>query len=625
MKLIRQIYASFSRLPMIAVSGFFLALSLLNIFVPLFPADPAWITIVICGTPLVVLALQRIVRQFFISSALLISIAMFASIYIGEIFAAGEVAFIMALGAWLEDRTVEKAKKGIENLLKLIPGRARRIKTGSDGAAVEEMVEVRDLQIADIVRILPGETMIADGEIVAGETSADQSVLTGESLPVDKTAGDTVFAGTLNCFGSIDVRVSKPFADSSLQKMIALVREAENKQAPMQRIVDKWAQWLVPVACLIAIAGYLATNDLTRAVTVLVVFCPCALALATPVSIVAAVGQATKHGVLIKSGEALEKMGKVSTIAFDKTGTLTEGRLKVAEIITFSAAREELLFLAASCESRSEHPIGRAIAAYATDNGVAPGEVTGFRMAIGKGVSARVNGEEALCGNEKLLAEFAVEYDAALLSAAASLRRQGKAVVIVARRGIVAGIIALSDVLKEQAEAAVKDLSAAGISRMLLLTGDNGEAAGHIAAQAGIPEIRASLLPENKAEIISEIQKGGVPICMVGDGINDAAALKTAAVGIAMGTMGSDIAIDAADIALMGDDLSRVAYVKRLSNATIRNIKVNIAISMTINFIAIALSLLGVLNPITGALVHNAGSVLVVMNAARLYDRKISR
>lgn len=623
--LIKKIYDSFSRPPMMVAAGIFLLLSLIQIFFPIFPIDPAWVTILICGTPLVVLALERVFRQFFISSALLISIAMFAAIYIGEIFAAGEVVFIMAIGAWLEDRTVEKTKRGIEKLINLVPNEARRIATKPDGTIREETVAAKDLQIGDIVRILPGEKIIADGVISKGETSVDQSVMTGESLPVDKGKGDEVYTGTVNCYGSMDVEVKKAFADSSLQKMIALVREAENKQAPMQKIVDKVAQWLVPLACLIAFAGYAFTHDLVRAVTVLVVFCPCALALATPVSIVAAIGQATKFGVLIKSGEALEKMGKVTVAAFDKTGTLTKGRLQVTDVIPFSVSKEKLLSYAAACENRSEHPIGKAIAAYAKEKAIAVPEPANFAMQMGKGVSASIEGEKMICGNERLLAEQGIPITADAAAMILSQRRQGKATVIAAKGNTVIGIIALSDVLRENAQTALASLKKAGITRTVLLTGDNQEAALAIAAQTEITDIKAGLLPEDKADAIAALEKEGSMVAMLGDGVNDAAALKTASVGIAMGTMGSDIAIDAADIALMGDDISKIPYIKKLANATIRNIKVNITISMIINFFAIALSLLGILNPITGALVHNAGSVLVVMNAARLYNRTIDK
>jgi len=295
-------------LPMLIVSGVFLALSLIEHSRLLrgfhFPLDPAWASIIISGIPLAYLAIWRIVKQFFISSALLITIAMVACIFIGEIFAAGEIAFIMAIGGWLEERTVERTKKGIKSLLKLVPNKGRRIVSLPDSN--EEMVDAKDLNVGDVIRVLPGETIAADGKIICGQTSVDQSIMTGESLPVDRVAGDHVFTGTINRFGSVDIEITRAFKDSSLQKMIQLVKEAENRKAPMQRIVDKWAAWLVPIACVIAVIAYTVTHDIVRAVTVLVVFCPCALALATPTSIVAAIGQATKFGVLIKSGEALE-------------------------------------------------------------------------------------------------------------------------------------------------------------------------------------------------------------------------------------------------------------------------------------------------------------------------------
>ncbi|WP_341271429.1 cation-translocating P-type ATPase [Clostridium kluyveri] len=514
----------------------------------------------------------------------------------------------------------------MEGPLRLIPDKAKRIKKSDNNSLAEEIVDVSTLRIGDMIRILPGEIIVADGEIISGETSVNQSVLTGESLPVDKFVGDVVFTGTLNCFGSIDVAVTKTLQNSSLKKMVLLAKEAENKQAPMQKIVDKWAQCLVPIACLIAIVGYFITKDLIKAVTILVVFCPCALALATPVSIVAAIGQATKFGVVIKSGEALEKMGKVSVVAFDKTGTLTKGILEVSDIISFNIEENKLLSLAASCESHSEHPIGKAITSYVREKKIPTHRVSNFVMSIGKGVHGIVQEKLILCGNEKLLEDFHVSYEDSLKLTLNEFYSQGKAVVIIAGDYKVIGFIALSDVLKENVKEAIYSLHSAGIHRTILLTGDNKNAAEYIAKKSGITEVNSSLLPEDKVSIISQIENEGDYICMIGDGINDAAALKTSSIGMAMGTMGSDIAIDAADIALMGDDIVKTAYVKRLSNAIIYNIKINISISMIINVIAITLSLLGILNPITGALVHNIGSVLVVMNAARfarLYDKKV--
>ncbi|MBE6110058.1 MAG: cation-translocating P-type ATPase [Erysipelotrichaceae bacterium] len=579
----------------------------------------AWVCVIICGIPLLYLAVWRIIHNkgiSKISSALLISMAMIAAILIGDLFAAGEVAFIMEIGALLEDMTTARARKGLKKLIALTPQTGRVIRDGK-----ETIVPAAEIQKDDILRILPGETIPVDGIIVSGETSVDQSVMTGESLPVDKAEGDKVFSGTQNCLGSVDIKAAKVGEDSSLQKLIRMVEDADKNQAPTQRIADKWASWLVPVALLIAIIAGIVTKDIVRAVTVLVVFCPCALVLATPTAIMGAIGQATKHGVIIKSGEALEKMGKVNTVAFDKTGTLTYGRLEVSDIVPTSGISEtELLKLAASAESRSEHPLGKAIAAKAKSDNVPLYEIKNFRMTAGRGIYAEINGKPYLLGNERFLTENGVSVNGAAADALENLRAAGKALVIICRENEVIGILALSDTLRPEGAAMVKELEQMG-TKSVLLTGDNLKAARYFAAQVGITDIRAELLPENKVENIRDMMKTG-NVCMIGDGVNDAPALKTADVGVAMGAMGSDIAVEAADVALMSDDVSKIPYLKWLSNTTVKTIKTAITLSMCINFLAVTLSVLGILTPTTGALVHNAGSCFVVLLAALLYDRK---
>ena len=620
--MLQRINTVLSGLPMTMVSAVFLAASfVLPRAGGTLPVDPAWVTVVICGIPLLYLAVWRIIHNpgiNKISSALLIVIAMFAAIGIGDLFAAGEVAFIMALGALLEEATTNRAKKGLKKLIGLAPAQGRRIRNGK-----EEMIPADQIRRGDVLRILPGETIPVDGTIRSGETSVDQSIVTGESLPVDKGVGEDVFCGTINCFGSIDITATKVGEDSSLQKLIRMVQEAENKQAPMQRIADRVASWLVPVALLIAILAYVFTRNIVTAVTVLVVFCPCALVLATPTAIMAAIGQATKHGVIIKSGEALEKMGRVDTIAFDKTGTLTYGRLEVSDVLSFqkSLTEEDLLTLAASAEARSEHPLGKAIVARAKEQGLPLTESQNFRMMAGRGVAAQISGRDLLCGNEKFLLEHGVIIDASIHIVLEQLRSEGKASILVAEGTRCVGVIALSDVLRPEARDMVSRLSAMH-TRTVLLTGDNRMTADYLAKQVGISEIRAQLLPEEKVGSIEALREAGRKVCMIGDGVNDAPALKTADVGVAMGSMGSDIAVEAADIALMSDDISKIPYLKQLSNATVRTIKLSITLSMCINFFAIIASLLGLLNPTTGALVHNAGSCLVVLIAALLYDRK---
>ena len=607
--------------PMTAVSGVCLALSLCALWMNLdLPVDPAWVSVVISGLPLLYLAVWRIIYNpgiSKISSALLITIAMFAALAIGDLFAAGEVAFIMAVGAILEDMTTKRARKGLRQLISLAPVQGRRIRDGR-----EEMIRAEEIRPGDILRVLPGETIPADGRVASGETSVDQSVMTGESLPVDKGVGDEVFCGTLNCFGAIDLEVVREGEDSSLRQMIRLVQEAENRQAPMQRIADRCASWLVPAALLIALGAYIAAGNIVTAVTVLVVFCPCALVLATPTAIMAAIGQAAKHGVIIKSGEALENMGKVDMIAFDKTGTLTCGRLVVSDILPLdsSISEEKLLELAASAELKSEHPLAKAIISFAEEREMILTEPEVFRMMAGRGVYAELSGKKVLCGSERFLEEQGVAADRETRNFLERLRVQGKASLLVAEEGRCIGIIALCDVLRPEAEEMIRQLHDMRV-RTVLLTGDNRKTAAYFAEQAGITEARAELLPEEKVKSIRELQREH-HVCMIGDGVNDAPALKTADVSAAMGSMGSDIAVDAADIALMGDDLSRIPYLKRLSDATVKTIKASIGMSMTINFAAIILSVLGMLNPTTGALVHNAGSCFVVLFAALLYDRK---
>ena len=628
--MVKKINDFLAGLPMTIVAGIFLLFDLVphlaeefggSIDLHIFPIDPAWVTVVISGLPLLYLAVWRIIHNpgiSKISSALLISIAMFAAIAIGDLFAAGEVAFIMALGALLEDATTNRAKKGLQKLLTLAPTQGRRIRGGK-----EELVPAEQIQKGDLLRILPGETIPVDGAIVSGETSVDQSIMTGESLPVDKTVGDDVFCGTINRFGSIDITATKVGEDSSLQKLIRMVQDAENKQAPMQRIADRAASWLVPVALLIAILAYVFSGNIVTAVTVLVVFCPCALVLATPTAIMAAIGQATKHGVIIKSGEALEKMGKVDTIAFDKTGTLTYGRLEVSDVRPTSDefTQEDLLILAASAEGKSEHPLGKAIVAHAKAQSLSLLDSQSFHMDAGKGITAQIGEKHLLCGSEKYLREHEIPLDDLANAVLDQLRTEGKASILVAAEGKCIGIIGLSDVLRPEAKDMVARLDAMH-TKTVLLTGDNRKTADYFAGQVGIAEVRAELLPEEKVGSIESLRKEGRKVCMIGDGVNDAPALKTADVGVAMGSMGSDIAVEAADIALMGDDISKIPYLKRLSNATVATIKLSITLSMCINAAAIVLSLLELLNPTTGALVHNAGSCFVVLIAALLYDRK---
>lgn len=616
---------------MTAVAAVFLIIKLVlqygtDIEVPLW-CDPAWVAVVITGIPLLYLAVWRIIHNpgiSKISSALLIVIGMAACILMtvigshDELFAAGEIGLIMSIGALLEDRTTEHARSGLRKLISLTPQIARRIVDGK-----EEEVPVESIAVGDVIRVLPGETIPVDAVLVEGSTAVDQSVMTGESLPVDKAVGDRVFSGTLNGFGSFDARAVEIGEDSSLQKLIRLVKEADEQKAPIARIADQVANWLVPLALAIAIVTWLVTGDAEKGITILVVFCPCALILATPTAIMAGIGQATKHGVIIKSGEALEKMGRIDTIAFDKTGTLTYGKLTVSDVEPIGDnSKEDVLTVCAAVESRSEHPLGKAVTEYAKSLNIDIPEPSNTVVTAGKGLSAVVGGKKVICGSERFVTESGTDVPADATATLEKLRSQGKATIVVAVDGNVAGVIGLSDVMRDETPAAVRRLEDMSV-RTVLLTGDHKAAADYFAEKAGVTEVHSELMPEEKVRNVSELMEGGSCVCMVGDGVNDAPALKTAYIGVAMGGMGSDIAIEAADAAIVGDDISRVPYLKRLANVTVFTIKTSIAISLVLNALAITFSIMGVLNPTTGALWHNVGSCLVILLAASLYDRKL--
>lgn len=611
-----------SSLKMTVISMVFLILSAISLFFkPDFPFEFAWVTVFISGIPIFYKGIKMLFKNKKMTAALLISIAMTAAILTNEIFAAGEVAFIMALGGILENLTIKKAKEGITKLLNLAPKTARRLLI-NDIEVNEEIIPAKDVKKDDIIRVLAGEDIPCDGVIISGETSINQSIITGESIPVDKTVNDPVYSGTTNCFGVIDIKVQQSYENSSIQKLINLVKEAENKKAPTQRIVDKWASILIPSAVLFAIIVYLVTGEISRAVTILVVFCPCSLVLATPTSIMAAIGQAAQKGVIVKTGEALEKIGLCDIFAFDKTGTLTKGKLTVVNIEAFNGSNpDEILYIAASSEKKSEHPIGKAIVQYALDKNFKLNELKDFKMFSGKGIYANLDNKRIIMGNEKFITDNNIEISSDIKKQVNSKRLEGKIALIVVVDKEPKGLIALSDTLKDTTIPALSKLNKT--SDTILLTGDNSLTADYFAKKSGIKTVYSGLLPKEKAGKIEELQKENKKVLMTGDGVNDAIALKVADVGVSMGTFGSDIAIESSDIIITGDDLSKISYLRNLSIECIKTIKTNITISMCINAISLTLSALAILNPVTGAIVHNISSILVVSNAALLYDRKI--
>ena len=581
---------------------------------PGLPFDPAWVAIILCGVPIILEAVIGLVTAFDIKADVLVSMALIASVIIGEDFAAGEVAFIMQLGSLLEDLTVAKARAGIEKLVQLTPQTARRISGGA-----EEDIPAENVRVGDVLRVLPGETIPVDGVILTGVTSVNQAVMTGESLPVDKGPGDEVSSGTVNQFGSFDMRAAKVGEDSSIQRMIRLVQSADAGKARIVGLADRWATWIVVTALVAAAGTWAVTGEIIRAVTILVVFCPCALVLATPTAIMAAIGNATKHGFLVREGDALERLATVRRVCFDKTGTLTTGHPRVAAVRSFDEGLSEdgLYALAAGVEARSEHPLGKAVVAGWRETGGELAAAEDFAMLPGRGVSALVGSRRVLAGNIELLASEGAAPGAEMLSAAEEYRERGCTVIYIAVSGAAAGFIALSDTLRPGMADTISAVREAG-AEPVLLTGDHRNAAGTIARELGITEYKYECLPEDKLAWIDASQRAGAPVCMIGDGINDAPALKMACTGIAMGGVGSDIAIEAADIALVNDEISELPHLLRLSRRMMGTINLNLTFSMALNFAAIVLAMTGLLGPVVGALVHNAGSVLVIINSAFL-------
>ena len=596
---------------LLVISGAALVLSLTGAI--RLPFNIAWAAIILCGLPIILEAIIGLITEFDIKADVLVSIALIASVCIGEDFAAGEVAFIMQIGALMEDLTVAKARAGIEKLVKLTPQTARIIENSS-----EKIVAADKVKKDDIIRVLPGESIPVDGVIISGQTSINQAVMTGESLPVDKTIGDEVSSGTVNQFGVFDMKATKVGEDSSIQRMIRLVQSADAGKAKIVGIADRFATWIVVIALTAAALTWLFSGQIIRAVTILVVFCPCALVLATPTAIMAAIGNATKHGFLVREGDALERLSNVKTIAFDKTGTLTYGKLTVTAFKSVSEKffDEDIFSYAAAAEILSEHPIGKAIvASYKEQISREILKYENFNMTVGRGVSSIINGKKVFAGNSEFLKENKISV--AINTEITRFYAQGSTVIYIGIDTEFAGYIVLSDVLRNESGQMIDKLSKLGVAPVLL-TGDNKNVAEYIARKLHISEYRSECLPEDKLKYIDKSEKENKLVCMIGDGINDAPALKRAAVGIAMGGIGSDIAVDAADIALVDDEVKELPHLIALSKRMMITIKLNMTFSMCLNFIAIILAIIGSLNPVVGALVHNAGSVLVIINSAFL-------
>ena len=598
----------------IIISSICLFMSLIQSVDELLHFNLSWIAIILCGLPIIKEAATCLYEEFDIKADVLVSLALISSVIIGEIFAAGEISVIMTIGALLEDLTVQKAQSGIENLVKLTPKQARIIRDNK-----EIMINADDIEIGDIVRVIAGETIPVDGVIIKGQSSIDESIMNGESLPVDKYVGDDVLSGTINQYSTFDIKATKTSQDSSLKRMIKLVKEADSKKAPIVSLTDRWATWIVVIALVSSIGTYLVTHQILRSVTILVVFCPCALVLATPTAIMAGIGNASKYGMLIKGGDVVERLSKIKNIAFDKTGTLTYGKLSVVEYKSFCPEYDDETFLKilASVEAYSEHPLGKAITSYYKENNEELLDIQNFTVNPGKGITANLGEKSILVGNLKLIKDVDINLNKDIINISEEFTKKGCTVIYLSIDNKLIGYVALSDILREEAKEVISYIKSQKINPVML-TGDNKNSAQNIASIVGIDDINPSLLPEDKMNIIKNLEDSKSPTCMIGDGVNDALALKYSSVGISMGAIGSDIAIEASDIALASDDIKNIPYLLYLSKKTMKTIKLNVTFSLALNFLAIILAMTGILNPVVGALVHNLGSVFVILNSAKL-------
>ena len=569
----------------------------------------SWIAVILCGIPIFKECAEGLITEFDIKADLLVSIAIVASIIIGEVFAAGEIATIMAIGGFLEEYTVSKTQGRIKELVNMTPQVAVRIRNGK-----EERILASEVQIGDILKVLPGESIPTDGRIINGETSIDQSTLTGESMPVDKKANDDVYSGTINLYGSFTMETTKVSDDSSLQKLIKLVESSSPENANVVRQADKWATFVVAIAFTAAILTYLYTFEIARSVTILVVFCPCALVLATPTAIMAAIGNLTKYGILVKDGASIEELARTDELVFDKTGTLTYGTPEVVDIISNNP--KKMMRMLASLESKSEHPIAKAIVKY-YDNAEELLDIEDFTMHIGKGVTGIINGSKVIAGNINLMESENIDLK--------DYKSESSDITIfVAENGRLIGNVLLADTLRENSKETIRNLKKLRI-KTTLLTGDNEKTARHIAKEVKVRNVKFNCLPEDKTNYIRGEQMLGHNIAMIGDGVNDAPSLKKANVGIAMGKIGSEISVEAANITLINDNVGDIPHLIGIARKTVRTINISIAFALTLNVVAMALAILGILNPIEGALIHNIGSVAVITYSSTLIKYRMSK
>ncbi len=551
----------------------------------------------------------------------LMTVAAVGAVAIGEWHEGAMVVFLFSLGNTLQAFTMDKTRQSIRSLVKLAPKEAQVRRNG-----VEMTLPVEEILLGDVIIVRPGERVAMDGIVQQGTSAVNQAPITGESIPVDKAEGDRVFAGSINGNGSLEVVVDHLVADNTLSRIMHLVEEAQSQRAPSQQLVDRFAAYYTPIVIFLAVAmatvppllGYDFATWFKRSLIMLVVSCPCALVISTPVSIVSAIGNASRHGVLIKGGAYLEAMGKVRTIAFDKTGTLTSGQVSLSEILPLVCDEESLLLAAAALEARSEHPLAQAIVRAAQERQLTLPPVTNFQALTGSGATGWIEGHQFWIGNQRLVEQVGLELSSDVLEAVTRLQTAGHTVVFLLDQNHIYGLLALSDVVRPEAVNAANELRQAGVQSLVMLTGDNKRTAAAIGRQLGIDQVTAELLPEDKVAAISGLADQYSHVAMVGDGVNDAPALAAATVGIALGVAGTDTAIETADIALMADDLTKLPWLMRLSRRTVGIIGQNIILSLIIKGVVLALTFMGRAELWMGVLADTGAALLVIANGMRL-------
>jgi len=551
-----------------------------------------------------------------------VAVALIATIAVGEFRPAAIIIFIMAVVGALESYTLDKNRRSIRNLLDLAPQTAT-----VRSAKGEITIPVGQVQVGTVVVVKPGERVPVDGVVVAGASSVNQAPITGESMPVEKFKGSELFSGTLNLTGRVEARATKVGADTTLARIVHLVEEAQGIKAPIQNMADRFTVWFLPVVLVLAIIVFFVTGNVKTAVSLLLVACPCAFAIATPTAVTAGISNMARRAVLVKGGIFFELAGKIDALVVDKTGTFTLGRPEVLDVVAFDGVpSKEILEMAAVAEKHSEHPLGKAVVSCAKGRGLEVPDPEEFKVEIGRGVVARWKGQEIAVGKEDFLQGNGVTLSTEAQKSVATQTEQGRTAVLVARGKEAVGLIAIADEVRPETREAIGWLhQVMGNRNITMLTGDNPLVAGAVARQIGVDNFRAGLLPEQKQEFVRKLQAEGRTVGMIGDGINDAPALALADVGIAMGAAGTDVAIETADVALMNDDLGRVADFMLMSRAVLRRIKLNIFFSIIYNVIGLGLGSLGMLTPVMAVIFQEAGCVSVVLSSTLLLWAKPRR